>query len=160
MSPWDHEQYGKGEGELYVQFIVDIVKPYMDSLYRTKDDPANTALLGASLGGFITHYAICAHPEVFGKAGIFSPSYWYSDAVFTYTSQRPPANSARLFMVVGEKEEEGMVEGASRMYSHLQELGHPEGSMQLIVDPEGEHNEAFWKGHFLEAVCWLFEVGK
>ena len=32
--------------------------------------------MGSSFGGLVSYYAILKYPEVFGKAGIFSPAFW------------------------------------------------------------------------------------
>ena len=31
--------------------------------------------MGNSTGGLASHYAIAQYPQVFGKAGVFSPAY-------------------------------------------------------------------------------------
>lgn len=158
MSPWDHDKYGSGEGKVYMDFIVHTVKPYIDSLYRTKADRENTGIMGASMGGFISHYAIGAYPEVFAKAGIFSPAYWYADEVYDYVRGHPLDGDAKLYMLVGDREGDGMVEGAQKMFNILTDMEHPESKKYLLIDPEGQHNEAFWESHFLPAVRWLFDL--
>ena len=35
-SPYDMERYGKGEGDLYVDFLAKTLKPFIDKHYRTK----------------------------------------------------------------------------------------------------------------------------
>jgi len=75
LNAWDNTQFGKQEGKQYIEFIVNVLKPLIDQRFRTKSDRSNTAIMGSSMGGLITHYAINQYPDVFGKAGIFSPSY-------------------------------------------------------------------------------------
>jgi alpha-glucosidase len=90
-------------------------------------------------------------------AGIFSPSYWFADEVFEFVKTNPVPKDARLFLLIGRKEDGGgMVAGAEKMYDHLLALGHPHENLTFILDEEGEHNEAFWSRHFQEAVEWLF----
>jgi len=43
---------------------------------RTLPGRRHTAIMGSSMGGLISGYAISRYPQVFGKAGIFSPAYW------------------------------------------------------------------------------------
>ena len=59
-------------GDEYLRFIVEEVKPYVDSLYSTLGDPAHTFVMGSSCGGLISAYALCEHPEVFGGAACLS----------------------------------------------------------------------------------------
>lgn len=39
-NPYDDSKAGKGEGGLCLAFIVNVLKPYIDSVYRTKKGPA------------------------------------------------------------------------------------------------------------------------
>jgi len=78
LTPFSNLKYGGGKGDLYLDFIVSTLKPYVDSTYRTKKDPTNTIIFGSSLGGLISFYALLKYPNVFGKAGVFSPSYWFN----------------------------------------------------------------------------------
>ena len=59
----------------YLRFIVEEVKPYVDSHYRTLTGLQDTAILGASMGGLISMYAMCEYQQVFGGAGCVS-THW------------------------------------------------------------------------------------
>jgi predicted alpha/beta superfamily hydrolase len=89
LNPWSNAQFGAGEGKEYVEFIVKVVKPLIDRQYRSKPDRINTAIMGSSMGGLISHYAINQYPDVFSKAGIFSPSYWIAGAAFDLIASNP-----------------------------------------------------------------------
>ncbi|MFP5393794.1 MAG: alpha/beta hydrolase, partial [Gammaproteobacteria bacterium] len=156
--PWDNPQFGKGEGEAYVDFIVKVVKPMIDQRYRTLPDRANTAIIGSSMGGFISHYAIDRYPEVFGKAGVLSPSYWVNDAkMFSYVTEKPAAKDARIYLLMGANEGDSMVPDVQRMYAHLLKSGHPAANVTLKIVPGGNHNEALWRGQLREVLLWMFE---
>lgn len=157
LTPWENERLGKPEGEAYVRFLVEVIKPYIDQHYRTKPDRVNTAVMGSSLGGLISHYAIYKYPEVFSKAGIFSPSYWVSEKVYGFTRKNPVPKDSRLYLLVGEKEGPMMYEPMDQMYEFIKEQGHPEENISAKTNPDGEHNERFWRGEFSEAVKWLFK---
>lgn len=62
-------------GDLYLKFIVEEVKPYIDQHYSTNQDLAGTMIMGSSMGGIISLYAICEYPAVFGGAGCLS-THW------------------------------------------------------------------------------------
>lgn len=157
LSPWENAQYGKAEGKEYMKFIVDVVKPYIDKNYRTKPDRGHTAIMGSSMGGLISHYAIYQYPEVFGKAGIYSPSYWYARGAFEIVEEKPMRKDARLYFFVGQKEGEMMVNPMNEMVDLVLEKGHPSKNLQSIIDPNGEHNEKTWRSDFENAVLWLFQ---
>lgn len=62
-------------GNNYLQFVVEELKPYIDSNFSTLPDRANTFIAGSSRGGLISLYAICKYPEVFGGAACIS-THW------------------------------------------------------------------------------------
>ncbi|MFT2588654.1 alpha/beta hydrolase-fold protein, partial [Escherichia coli] len=74
-------QYGKGEGAAYIDFIAKTLKPFIDAKYRTRKGPDYTYIAGSSMGGLISWYAMIKYPDIFGGAGIFSPSFWVSPQV-------------------------------------------------------------------------------
>jgi len=59
----------------YLKFITAELKPYIDQHYSTHTDAANTFIMGSSMGGIISLYAICEYPDVFGGAGCLS-THW------------------------------------------------------------------------------------
>jgi predicted alpha/beta superfamily hydrolase len=156
LSPWPNKRFGEAQGKHYMDFIVDVVKPYIDTNYRTKTDREHTAIMGSSMGALISHYAIHAYPQVFSKAGLFSPSYWYSDSVFDYTQSHKVALDARLYVMFGDKEGDGMIVDTGKMQRQLLSQGHPRDNMVFKRVPGGEHNEALWQQEFASAVEWLF----
>jgi len=155
LSPWENEEHGKAEGEEYMSFIVNQIKPYIDSTYNTLPNVENTAIMGSSMGGLISHYAIYKYPEVFGKVGIFSPSYWYSEKVYEFTSENPIPKESKIFLIVGENEDE-MVSDSKRMYDNILKTGHPKENTNFIIDSDGDHNEASWRRQFIIGIKWLF----
>jgi predicted alpha/beta superfamily hydrolase len=82
LNAWDNPQFGAGENRAYTDFIVKTVKPMIDRQYRTLPDRANTAIMGSSMGGLASHYALAQYPQVFSKAGVFSPAYWTAEPAF------------------------------------------------------------------------------
>jgi predicted alpha/beta superfamily hydrolase len=158
LSPWQNNKYGVAEGEQYMQFIVEQVKPYIDSHYRTIADQQNTAIMGSSMGGLISHYAILKYPNTFSKAGIFSPSFWYSEQVYKFTEQNAPDEKARLFYLMGGNEGSDSVANMEKMVHQIKRQGHSADRVYSDVVAGGEHNEQFWRANFDRAVLWLFEV--
>src|SRR5690606_38204311 len=64
---------------LYLEDIVQELKPFIDAQYRTHTDAASTAIAGSSIGGLISIYAGLLYPDVFGTIGSFSPSIWMDE---------------------------------------------------------------------------------
>jgi predicted alpha/beta superfamily hydrolase len=66
-----------GKSDNYGRMLVEEVKPFIDSHYRTLTDATNTGLGGASLGGLVTLHLGLKYPETFGRLAVLSPSIWW-----------------------------------------------------------------------------------
>ncbi|HMI07169.1 MAG TPA: alpha/beta hydrolase-fold protein [Flavobacterium sp.] len=65
----------KVDSDNYLKFIVKELKPFIDHTFSVKTDKANTFIVGSSMGGLISLYAICEYPDVFGGAACLS-THW------------------------------------------------------------------------------------
>jgi len=156
-TAWEHEKYGSPQGKQYVEFIAKTLKPAIDAKYRTKKDAKNTAIMGSSMGGLISHYAAFAHPDVFGKAGVFSPSFWFSEDTFTFTQNNlAKAKNSKLYYLMGEKEGENMVDNLHKMLNLLTKNKFSKDNFTAKFSPNGTHSEAFWRSELKAALLWLF----
>ncbi len=63
------------QSDEYLKFIVNELKPFIDTQYATKPDRGNTFIMGSSMGGLISMYAFMEYPEVFGGAACLS-THW------------------------------------------------------------------------------------
>lgn len=157
-TPWVNSQYGGGMGSLYIDFIVETLKPYIDENFRTLPEREYTALWGSSLGGLISHYGVLKYQDIFSKAGIYSPSYWFSDSVWTFTQQMGHQQEMRLYQMTGSLESGSMVQDTWAMHDTLSNLGFSGTELSTKIVQGGQHNEQLWKGDFEEAYLWLFDT--
>lgn len=153
-DPYD-TKYGKGEGSGYADFLVKTLKPYVDGHYRTKKDPRNTTVAGSSMGGLISMYAILKYPDVFGNAGVFSPSFWLPPAIYDYAKQRSLKKYTRIYFVCGDSESDSMVADMKKMASLVRAKGISEQNTPEVVVKEAKHNEKQWNGDFPAFYQWL-----
>ncbi len=65
-------QAGEPISDAYLRFIVEELKPRIDREYRTLKGPADTGIMGSSMGGLISLYAMAEYPHVFGQAACLS----------------------------------------------------------------------------------------
>lgn len=156
LNAWDNPRFGAGEGRQYTDFIVKTLKPLIDARYRTLPGRAHTAVMGSSMGGLASHYAIAQYPQVFGKAGVFSPAYWTAAPSFDFMARHPLPQDARVYLLAGDKEGEEMVPDVERMAGVIRTSGHPAANTVLRIVPGAEHNERFWRGELREALLWMF----
>ena len=163
LKPWAHPKYGAGEADDYLRFVVEVVKPWVDGQYRTRRDRAHTGIAGSSLGGLTSWYAAFKYPRVFGRIGVFSPSYWIAPQAFELEGQRKLPRDTRMYQVTGghegdKKDSEETVELSTRMDTMLRQ-DQPKLQLRSVVVPEGEHNERSWRKQLPAALVYLFGRG-
>jgi len=159
-TPWNNLTYGGGHGEAYVDFLVKTLKPHIDTNYRTKKNKEHTAIIGSSLGGLISHYAALKHPDVYGKVGVFSPSFWFSDQSYEFAKQRSRLNSAKMYFLAGDNESPSMVPNMEKMLDEMVASGFEAKNIQKKIVVGGQHNEKLWSENFEETILWLFPEAK
>ncbi|MCF8253319.1 MAG: hypothetical protein K9H61_00390 [Bacteroidia bacterium] len=147
-SPYVNNEYGGGEGKAYMQFIVETLKPYLDSAYRTHTDQMHTGIAGSSMGGLISLYGALAYPNVFGKVGVFSPALWFSDSLFEFAKNSYLDPRVNVYYVAGSNESEHMSSDIIRMDSILKKKGALFYNSSVNLKADGEHKEWFWKREF------------
>lgn len=157
LLPYSGPPIGQAQGDQYLQFLVTVVKPYIDQHYRTKADAANTGIMGSSMGGLISHYALLKYPQVFGRYGLFSPSYWAVGANVQQFSQQLPLPGQRLYFYMGLQEGGSMVPDIERLVHKLVAKGMTAQQAQYRLVEGADHNEAAWAAEFSRAVLWLYQ---
>jgi predicted alpha/beta superfamily hydrolase len=155
-TPWPNDQKVGGDGAQMARFIVRDLKPYIDRHYRTLPDRDNTAIIGSSLGGLMALYTALEYPEVFGMAGVFSPSLWWSEKAFEQMTRFRKRRFQKIYMLGGEKESETLVPNILRAEEILRAAGYDERELNVKIAPDGRHSEWFWAREFPDALKWLF----
>lgn len=134
---------GGGQGDAYLDFVVETIKPFIDSNFRTKTSAEHTWIVGASMGGLISYYAGLKFPQVFGKVGVLSPAFWFNPEVLQLNLKTDLSQSE--FYIVGSKTESIYMESAlQKSYWALKNLGLSDEQIKVIVRDRGKHNESFW----------------
>jgi predicted alpha/beta superfamily hydrolase len=155
LTPYKNDKYGGGNADAYLEFIVKTLKPQIDKKYRTKTKKKNTLIMGSSLGGLVSYYAILKYPQVFGKAGIFSPSFWFSDKIFDLTENTKKINS-KIYFLCGDNESEDMVTDLNKMeYLLNTKRCYCFNLNEKKIVKGGQHNEKLWRDGFTKAILWL-----
>ena len=152
-NPYDHFQYGKGEGKLYIDFIATTLKPFIDAKYRTRKGPDYTYIAGSSMGGLISWYAMMQYPSVFGGAGVFSPSFQLSPLVFADAEKYSSSTMPKFYFYAGEKEGSTTVTDLKKLVSILQKK--PQFVTRTVINPLGQHNETYWRQEFADFYQWM-----
>lgn len=148
----------KGKGLLYEAFLIEDVKPFIESNYRVLAGPEHTALMGSSMGGLVTFNIGLRRPDLFGKLGVLSPSFWWGGDATLQTVKRLPKNRlpARLWLDMGDAEGH-FNDGFTEVVQALYRKGiRPQEELACWVIPGGTHSEVDWMRRAHCPLLYLF----
>lgn len=153
-----------GKADLYGRMLVEELKPFIDSHYRTKKDSEHTGLGGSSLGGLVSLYLAVKYPAVFRRAAVVSPSVWFANMqIVHYVDALPKKPKVRIWMDIGTKEggttEEAQqtVKDARLLKETLINKGWRLGKDLNYFEAGGaEHNEGAWAARVESILTFLF----
>lgn len=72
----DYKNRG-GKAANYHRFVLDELLPWLRGKFPISQQPADCACAGLSLGGLSAFDLVWNHPDVFGKVGVLSGSFWW-----------------------------------------------------------------------------------
>jgi predicted alpha/beta superfamily hydrolase len=132
----------------YLKFLVDELKPFIDATYRTLPDRKNTLIMGSSMGGLISAYAISEYPNIFGGAGCIS-THWPlgNGIVIDYLKQHlPEARTHKFYFDYGTETLDANYEPyQQKMDEVMRSAGYKEGTNWETRKFVGaEHSERAW----------------
>jgi enterochelin esterase-like enzyme len=153
----------------YLHFLVSELKPYVDAHYKVSAQRQDTLLMGSSLGGLISLYAMSEYPDVFGAAACLS-THWpgrIGDApdnpvpavFFAYIAQNfPKAGSHRVYFDHGTRTLDESYADRQRVVDGLiRSKGYGEANFMSRVFPGAEHNETSWANRLAVPMTFLLE---
>jgi len=155
-SPYRDDRMGGGQGEAYLRFLTDTLKPRVDAQFRTRREAEHTGLAGSSMGGLISLYGFLRRPDVFGFAGVMSPSLWFARGAIFGDLHRIHSWEGRLYLDTGTAEGRPQVRHTREMVRLLRRKApHPRLQLRYVEDKGAGHNEAAWAARFERAIRWL-----
>jgi predicted alpha/beta superfamily hydrolase len=174
--------------ERYARFLTGELKPSIDQRFRTLADPANTGILGSSLGGVCSLVLGWDHPDVFGLAASMSGAFQIEKRIVIEELRRRRGGSpkaVKLYLdcgtcspggddgraeteeVVAELRRIGWKDGADLRYfldarplapEQLERLGLSPGKRAEAL--RSQHNELYWRLRVERPLEFLFATGK
>ena len=157
-TPTRDFKMGGGEGSSYARLLIEELKPMIDGTYRTLEGPENTAVGGSSLGGLISLYLGFAHPEIFGKIAVMSPSLWWDHrSILHAITQQRTKPELRIWLDMGTAEGARHLRDADMLEHLLVERGWKIGVDLAYVKARGAvHDEVAWSDRFGDVLRFLF----
>ena len=146
---------GQYRADEYLKFIVETLKPLIDSRFSTLTDRQFTSIMGSSMGGLISIYGLAEYPEVFGNAACLS-THWtgaigdnqdFPIAMKYYLMDRlPRGTDHRLYFDNGDCSYDSQYLPAYEMMNRLFDfLGYQEGvRLKTGVFQGHSHSEKSW----------------
>ena len=156
---------GKPRADDYLRFIVQELKPAIDARYSTLPDRQHTIIMGSSMGGIISLYAICEYPETFGGAGCLS-THWIGSfeknaliplATFNYLQGHlPDPKTHRIYLDHGTVTLDALY-GEAQAFADvmLRDRGYTEKDFMSLVFPGDGHTEDAWAKRAATPIVFL-----
>ena len=158
--------------DAYLQCIVEELKPFIDQRYNPMTARDHTFIMGSSMGGLISLYALCEYPQVFGGAGCLSSHLSmahlpngvngepWATGFRNYVGQHlPEVNGSFIYMDHGTKDfdaDYGTYQEA--LDNVIRSKGWDQQHyMSLVFDGDG-HSEVYWAKRLDKPL--LFLLGK
>ena len=145
----------------FIDYIVNELKPLIDSLFSTDPRVEATAIGGSSMGGIMAFYGWLAYPETFGYAHAFSPPFFFYSKkqlrqMVGYFDTKPE-NKNKLYLYVGGTDFERIfVKRTFFMKNYLESLGFGPDQLGFAFDPDEIHHEEAWYRYSFDAFrFWL-----
>jgi predicted alpha/beta superfamily hydrolase len=154
------EEYSDSvKGNNYLEFLIEELMPFINSNYRTKTKSVDTAIMGSSMGGLISFLAVWKFPEVFGKAGCMSSSFYYDEekAIKMVKDFKGEKKKIKIYIDHGE---DGLPRG-QKMFCALSEKGFIIGAdIDYFYASGAEHTENAWAERLERPLLFLFGIKK
>ena len=161
----------------YGQFVLTELMTLVESRYRVRTGPAETAIMGWSLGGLSAFDLAWRHPDRFGAVGVFSGAFWWrtdDSSVETRQTSRimhrrirdtPGHPPLRMWFETGRQDEQAdrdqdgvidAIQDTEELVSTLEKKGYRRGLDVVHLTIEGRHDLPTWKRILPEWLVWAF----
>lgn len=137
------------QSDAYLRYLVTELKPVIDRTYRTAPGRADTFIMGSSMGGLISAYALVEYPDVFGGAGCVSTHWPAGDgSVIDYVGAHlPKPGTHKFYFDFGTATLDAPYEPyQTKMDAFMRAAGYAEGKGWITRKyPGAEHSEKSWR---------------
>ena len=163
-------QFG-GKGVEYGEFVMEVVKPFIDQEYRTLADREHTAMIGSSLGGNITQFLGLEYQDQIGCLGVFSSANWlHQEAFDRYIERKKLYADQRIYIYVGTVEADDTdktlmagnikqvyIDSSLRYYHDVIQQGVALENIAIRIQSGAIHHEEAWAENLPECLRFLAE---
>ncbi|MGC6479919.1 MAG: alpha/beta hydrolase [Flavobacteriaceae bacterium] len=159
------------QSDAYLKFLTQELKPFIDKNFATRPGPENTFLMGSSMGGLISWYALCEYPDIFGGAACMS-THWpggfvyednpIPDSFIDYLDKNlPPPAKHRLYFDLGDATLDANYPPLQQKVDLLMtKKGYSSTLWTTRFFPGENHSEEAWNKRLHEPLIFLFNPKK
>lgn len=142
----------------YADFLTLTLKPYIDQHYHTIAGKENTMLAAADTGALVSYYAMLNYPDIFGKAGIFSPPFLLANWGSTWLDQAFNDKSYGKFFFYWVQQD--VPDELSSLNLVNSKLGNASNTLVYVLeDADGANDINAWRKWFPEFYNWITADG-
>lgn len=167
-SPWlcvlDSERFKNtkigGLGDVYAEWLVHDLKPWVDKTFRTKKE--DSLIAGSSMGAYISVYIATLYSELFSHVGVFSLASWFNEEKFiNHIASQQINHNQRYFISVGRNEtsdetKKDFNELYIRNSRNLIKALHDKGVKDIMyIETDDIHNELAWRKRFVDFINYI-----
>lgn len=152
----DEKHNGGGRADDYVRMLVEELKPLVDERFRTLPDADNTAIAGSSLGGLVSLHAVLTRRDVFGRAGVISPSVWWGNRAVLETVKAFDGPPPRIWTDIGGREGLEALHDARALRDLIGAKGWDDETFRYYEDRRADHSERAWQRRVRIVLEFLF----
>jgi predicted alpha/beta superfamily hydrolase len=147
-------------GDAYLKFLIQELKPFIDQTYPTCPDAPHTFLMGSSMGGLISLYALGQYPDVFGGAACLSTAWHIGRKLLMpyYQDAFPCPEGHKVYLDMGGQElhhwfpvvqwvlNRLLLKLHNQSVQYALDAGFRDGENLLAMTfPQAEHSERAWR---------------
>jgi enterochelin esterase-like enzyme len=178
------DYFGRGKmAKAYADYIITELVPYLTYKYPISSSVASHAMAGYSLGGLSAIDIVWNNSEIFGKAGIFSGSFWwrkrdtksifysdYRDRLMHLQVRRGKFKPGMKFWFqtgtldeASDRNKNGVIDSIDDTMDLITELTRkgyrPFHDIQYLEIKDGKHNQETWSEAMPHFLTWAFGNG-
>jgi predicted alpha/beta superfamily hydrolase len=149
-------------GDSYVSLIADAILPFVFERYNIVHDKSRTAVMGSSMGGLMSLYAMGERPEVFGTAICFSTHWPFGRELMVegLINNLPEPGEHRVWTDAGTIDLDQHYAPFHQLAAQrLRERGYAEPeNLVAAIYPNTGHHESFWARRVADALNWWLKA--
>ncbi len=137
--------------------IVHTIVPFIDKKYKTTK---NRFIYGSSLAAVTALVLGISYPEIFSYIGAFSTASFLFENHFYSFLDAHSMKDKNIFLYVGRYETSDTFQDINQYYTSsltlYEYLKKNKTNTRLLVDLQGQHNEATWDKHLFDFISFIY----